>query len=101
MNPEQIVAELRQRLAQSGSTFMIIYTVFDVASGEVAIRLGSNSSKLGIRTLLSVLIAPTEKAITLLQTELQIDEDRAREIFSKLKDQLTVKGWEHDEIAKG
>jgi hypothetical protein len=69
------VRAFRRALAEQHSTFFLVYTDADLATGETRTMVTSNSTSDGISAILGLLLEPTEKAITTLVSVLLENTD--------------------------
>jgi len=114
---EETVAEFRQKLADQGATFFIVYSVKNLLTDNIDTRISSNSTQFGIRAILGAILRPTEQAIKLVAHALEagaravamgraatdaIDQVRdsgafitaAKILFEQLRPFYTIMGWE-------
>jgi hypothetical protein len=119
---EETIAEFRQKLADQGVTFFIVYSVKNLLTENIDTRISSNSTQFGIRAILGAILRPTERAIELVARELEagaravlsfdgeteavkvstIDKARdsgaflaaAKILFEQLRPFYTIMGWE-------
>jgi hypothetical protein len=118
---DQIVAEYRQKLADAGAAFLLVYSTKNVITDTYDTRITSNSSQIGIRAILASIMRPTPRAIELLARELEagaraslgmesavIDKavsegafsNAAKVLFEQLRPHFTIAGWEQPKAAQ-
>jgi hypothetical protein len=98
------VRAFRAALAQEHSTFFLVYTDSDLATGAVRTMVTSNSTTEGISAILGLLLEPTDAAVDLLElalaseiadeADLQENREHARLLLDQLRKMFTVKGLE-------
>lgn len=98
------VREFRGALAREHSTFFLVYTDADLATGENRTMVTSNSTTAGISAILGLLLEPTEKAVALLEVvladeiasteDVRLVHEHALEVLDQLRKMFTVKGLE-------
>jgi hypothetical protein len=91
------VRTFRKELAEKSSTFFLVYTDVDMDTNQILTKVTSNSTPEGISAILSLLLEPTEAAITFLADCLKTntkDEaaDLARRLCVELCKMLVIKG---------
>lgn len=112
---EAIVVRFRDDLQRAGSKFFAAYTVTDPTTNEPGVKITSNSSRDGIRSLLSVIVETTMEGINVLALEIAGStragmDLKPREItqalasgqfhkgaqllFAQLRKHFTIVGWE-------
>ena len=60
------VHEFQQDMADCGSTYFLVFTNFDKNKGRIGVRLASNSTPVGIGTILGPMLEPTEEAVKMM-----------------------------------
>jgi hypothetical protein len=93
------VGEFRRDMAALGSTFFIVYTEVERASGRHKIMISSNSTPVGIGAILGPMLQPTEAALSMMVEALpkpgwfsskKKREAQARALLADLLKMLTV-----------
>jgi hypothetical protein len=68
---EQTIAEVREKLSNVDTTFLLIYSVENKLTESYDTRITSNSSQTGIRAILAAILQPCEKAIEIVAEGLE------------------------------
>lgn len=93
------VGEFRRDMAAQHSTFFVVYTDVDKATGEILTKVTSNSTPPGITAIFSLLLRPTDEAVTTMVKALprpswfaskKKREAQARKLLDQLRRMFTT-----------